>query len=185
VFLSRATNHLISWRQAASRLGAVSLRARALVMVAAALSLLMTADIQATPVRGALPSEARGLPSALTQIQQAFLSNDPSRLVRLFPRRGPVFVSMPPWQPGTFLSPGPLKAFLDRLVHERMSVRFELPASLPEAVDGQTASTFVKVKWTHRPAASATLIVDYLHLALQYAAEDAEWQIVEIKSSLR
>jgi hypothetical protein len=125
------------------------------------------------------------LPSTLTAIQAAFLANDATLLARLFPRRGPVFVSVPPIEAGTFLAPGPLKAFLDRLVRERVSVAFELPVQVPEVTDGQSASTFVKVKWTHRPAASATLQVDYLHLALRYAAEDAEWQIVEIKTSQR
>lgn len=124
------------------------------------------------------------LPEALDAIQSAFLSNDAVRLSRLFGRRGPVFVSIPPLESGTFLSPGPLKAFLDRLVRERVSVSFELPARVPE-VGGDRASTFVKVKWTHRPPASATLQVDYLHLALRYATEDAEWQIVEIKTSPR
>jgi hypothetical protein len=125
------------------------------------------------------------LPSTLTAIQTAFLANDATRLARLFPRRGPVFVSVPPIESGTFLAPGPLKAFLDRLVRERVSVAFELPAQMPEVTDGQAASTFVKVKWTHRPAASATLHVDYLHLALRYVTEDAEWQIVEIKTAQR
>lgn len=133
----------------------------------------------------AAPAPAAPLPSTLTAIQGAFLSNDATRLARLFPRRGPVFVSVPPIEAGTFLAPGPLKAFLERLVRERVSVAFELPLQVPEVIDGQPASTFIKVKWTHRPAASATLQVDYLHLALRYAAEDAEWQIVEIKTSQR
>jgi hypothetical protein len=125
------------------------------------------------------------LPSALTGIQAAFLSNDASRLARWFPRRGPVYVSVPPLESGTFLAPGPLKAFLDRLVSERVCVALELPAVLPYVEERQTGSTFVKVKWTHRPPASGTLQVDYLHLALRYAQDDGEWRIVEIKTSLR
>ena len=125
------------------------------------------------------------LPTALGAIQAAFLSNDASRLARWFPRRGPVFVSVPPLESGTLLGPGPLKAFLDRLVRERVSVSLELPTVLPDAEERQAASTFVKVKWTHRPPASATLQVDYLHLALRYAVDDDEWRIVEIKTSLR
>ncbi len=125
------------------------------------------------------------LPSALTGIQAAFLSNDASRLARWFPRRGPVYVSVPPLETGTFLAPGPLKAFLDRLVRERVCVSLELPAVLPDVEERQTGSTFVKVKWTHRPPASGTLQVDYLHLALRYAQDDGEWRIVEIKTSLR
>jgi hypothetical protein len=125
------------------------------------------------------------LPSALTGIQAAFLSNDASRLARWFPRRGPVYVSVPPLESGTVLAPGPLKAFLDRLVSERVCVALELPAVLPYVEERQTGSTFVKVKWTHRPPASGTLQVDYLHLALRYAQDDGEWRIVEIKTSLR
>jgi hypothetical protein len=128
---------------------------------------------------------AATLPSALTGIQAAFLSNDASRLARWFPRRGPVYVSVPPLESGTFLAPGPLKAFLDRLVRERVCVSLELPAVLPYVEERQTGSTFVKVKWTHRPPASGTLQVDYLHLALRYAQDDEEWRIVEIKTSLR
>jgi len=125
------------------------------------------------------------LPSALTGIQAAFLSNDASRLARWFPRRGPVYVSVPPLETGTFLAPGPLKAFLDRLVRERVCVALDLPAVLPDVEERQTGSTFIKVKWTHRPPASGTLQVDYLYLALRYAQDDGEWRIVEIKTSLR
>jgi hypothetical protein len=128
---------------------------------------------------------AANLPSALTGIQAAFLSNDASQLARWFPRRGPVYVSVPPLETGTFLAPGPLKAFLDRLVRERVCVSLDLPAVLPYVEERQTGSTFVKVKWTHRPPASGTLQVDYLHLALRYAQDDGEWRIVEIKTSLR
>jgi hypothetical protein len=128
---------------------------------------------------------ATTLPSALTAIQAAFLSNDASRLARWFPRRGQVFVSVPPLETGTFLAPGPLKAFLDRLVRERVCVSLELPAVLPDVEERPAGSAFVKVKWTHRPPASDTLQVDYLHLALRYAADDGEWRIVEIKTSLR
>lgn len=146
------------------------------------------ADDRLTP---ASPAAARlaivsSLPTRLTALRAAFLSNDAARLARFFPQQGPVYVSVPPLQDGGFLSPGPLKAFLDRLVRERVSVGFELPASPPApSTDRDAASAFVKVKWTHRPAASATLQVDYLHLALRYTAEDAEWQIVEIKTSIR
>lgn len=128
---------------------------------------------------------AATLPSALTGIQSAFLSNDASRLAQWFPRRGPVYVSVPPLETGTFLAPGPLKAFLDRLVRERVCVSLDLPTVLPDVEERQTGSTFVKVKWTHRPPASGTLQVDYLHLALRYAQDDGEWRIVEIKTSLR
>lgn len=138
-----------------------------------------------TTATGATPTGAETLPSALTGIQAAFLSNDASRLARWFPRRGPVYVSVPPLESGTFLAPGPLKAFLDRLVRERVCVKLELPAVLPDAEERATGSTFVKVKWTHRPPASGTLQVDHLHLALRYAQDDAEWRIVEIKTSLR
>jgi len=132
--------------------------------------------------RGDLPST---LPTALTGIQAAFLSNDVARLGRVFSRRGPVYVCVPPIEEGGFLAPGPLKAFLDRLVRDRVSTGFELPVRAPSAGDENGTSAFIKVKWTHRPAASATLQVDYLHLALRYAAEDSEWQIVEIRTSMR
>jgi hypothetical protein len=136
------------------------------------------------PAAASSPSAA-SLPTTLNEIQAAFLSNDASRLARWFPRRGPVYVSVPPLETGTFLAPGPLKAFLDRLVRERVCVSLELPTQLPDVQERETASAFVKVKWTHRPPASGTLQVDYLHLALRYAVDDGEWRIVEIKTSLR
>jgi hypothetical protein len=129
------------------------------------------------------------LPEALKGVQAAFLSNDATRLSRLFSRRGPVIVSVPPIADGC-LAPGPLRAFLDRLVRDRVSLAFELPSHLPPSgvVDGASdtpAAAFIRVRWTHRPAASATLQVEYLHLALRYAAEDAEWQIVEMRTAMR
>jgi hypothetical protein len=141
--------------------------------------------VAGTATSTAAASPAATLPSALSAIQAAFLSNDASRLARCFPRRGPVYVSVPPLESGTFLAPGPLKAFLDRLVRERVSVSLDLPSVMPDVDERQTGSTFVKVKWTHRPPASGTLQVDYLHLALRFAQDDAEWRIVEIKTSLR
>jgi hypothetical protein len=192
----RVTSQLVRSRTRASR--ASRLLPGLLATLAACALALLPSQV---PLRAwTVPNEARTassttssatstaiatLPSALNAIQAAFLSNDASRLSRFFPRRSPVYVSVPPLETGTFLAPGPLKAFLDRLVRERLSVAFELPVHVPDVAEGQTASTFVKVKWTHRPPASATLQVDYLHLALRYAAEDAEWQIVEIKTSLR
>jgi hypothetical protein len=137
---------------------------------------------------GVMPAAARDeavtLPAALTGVQAAFLSNNAGRMARLFSRHAPVVVSIPPLAEGS-LAPGPMRAFLDRLVRDRISTGFELPAHLPSPSEEEAASAFVKVKWTHRPAASDTLQVEYLHLALRYAAEDSEWQIVEMRTSMR
>ncbi len=159
----------------------------ALLSIAVAVMLVAGshARVTASGPEAAAAENPTTLPGALTGIRAAFLSNDPDRLARVFPRRGPVYVCVPPLESGGFLPPGPLKAFLDRLVRDRVSTGFELPVQTPSPADEHTASAFVKVKWTHRPAASDTLQVDYLHLALRYAAEDAEWQIVEIRTSLR
>jgi hypothetical protein len=127
---------------------------------------------------------ASALPGALTGVRAAFLSNDPTRMARLFSHRAPVFVSVPPIADGC-LAPGPLRAFLDRLVRDRVSIGFDLPSHVPPGLAEEPASAFIRVKWTHRPAASATLQVEYLHLALRYAAEDSEWQIVEMRTSMR
>lgn len=127
------------------------------------------------------------LPDALSGVRAAFLSNDAGRLARVFSRRAPVMVSVPPIADGC-LAPGPMRAFLDRLVRERVSLGFELPSHTPPGGDGsadEPASVFIRVRWTHRPAASATLQVEYLHLALRYAAEDSQWQIVEMSTSRR
>jgi hypothetical protein len=156
-------------------------------LVVGVLSIFVCSPFVQYPKADASPAAlaAATLPSALTGIQAAFLSNDASRLARWFPRRGPVYVSVPPLETGTFLAPGPLKAFLDRLVRERLCVSLDLPDVLPNVDERQSGSTFVKVKWTHRPPASGTLQVDYLYLALRYAQDDGEWRIVEIKTSPR
>jgi hypothetical protein len=176
--VSRRLSRLI--RSAALVTGAVSV----IVCAPFAASSKAVAGTGTATATAASPG-ATTLPSALSAIQAAFLSNDASRLARCFPRRGPVYVSVPPLESGTFLAPGPLKAFLDRLVRERVSVSLDLPSVMPEVDERQTGSTFVKVKWTHRPPASGTLQVDYLHLALRFAQDDGEWRIVEIKTSLR
>jgi hypothetical protein len=124
------------------------------------------------------------LPGALNGMQAAFLSNNAARIARLFCRRAPVLVSLPPLAEG-WLAPGPMRAFLDRLVRDRISTGFELPARFPSRSEEEAASAFVRVKWTHRAAASDTLQVEYLHLALRYTAEDSEWQIVEMRTSMR
>jgi hypothetical protein len=128
------------------------------------------------------------LPDALAGVRTAFLSNDATRMARVFSRRAPVVIAVPPIADGC-LAPGPLRAFLDRLVRDRVSLGFELPGRPPGAIAGDgPASVFIRVKWSHRPAASATLQVvqvEYLHLALRYAAEDSEWQIVEMRTSMR
>jgi hypothetical protein len=183
-----ASRRLIRWvRSATFVVGVVSaLVCSPFVHRPRAAAPLPASSTRALPPAAALPATPSAtLPTALTSIQAAFLSNDASRLARWFPRRGQVFVSVPPLETGTFLAPGPLKAFLDRLVRERVSVSLELPAVLPDVEERQSGSAFVKVKWTHRPPASGTLHVDYLHLALRYAVEDGEWRIVEIKTSLR
>jgi hypothetical protein len=126
------------------------------------------------------------LPDALAGVRTAFLSNDAARMARVFSRRAPTVISVPPIADGC-LAPGPLRAFLDRLVRDRVSLAFELPGRVPSGsgAGDEPASVFIRVKWTHRPAASATLQVEYLHLSLRYAAEDSEWQIVEMRTSMR
>ena len=126
------------------------------------------------------------LSDALAGVRTAFLSNDAARMARVFSRRAPVVISVPPIADGC-LAQGQLRAFLDRLVRERVSLGFELPGGRPPGAPAgdEPASVFVRVKWTHRPAASATLQVEYVHLALRYAAEDSEWQIVEMRTSMR
>jgi hypothetical protein len=167
--------------------------------------LVVIAWLALSSVLGALPGPARSgveiragvgapadddaaawsaLPPALRGVQAAFLSNDAARMARVFSRRAPVVVSVPPIADGC-LAPGPLRAFLDRLVSDRVSTGFELPTHLSPESGEEPASAFIKVKWTHRPAASDTLQVEYLHLALRYAAEDSEWQIVEMRTSIR
>jgi hypothetical protein len=136
------------------------------------------------------PAAWSALPDALSGVRAAFLSNNAARMARLFSRRAPVVVSVPPIADGC-LAPGPMRAFLDRLVRERVSLAFELPphspppSGLADFSSEEPAPVFIRVKWTHRPAASATLQVEYLHLALRYAAEDSEWQIVEMRTTMR
>jgi len=125
------------------------------------------------------PTLARSMDS----IRSAFLANDAAQLARLFPTRKSVLVQMAPLERGGVLGPGPLKAFLSRLVAGRSTVAFEVPAT--EHGAARDVRTHVKVRWTYRETGSATLQVESLYLALRYAPEDAEWQIVEMKTASR
>jgi hypothetical protein len=153
-------------------------------------SVVIACLLLATPSRADTETDTAwsALPDALAGVRTAFLSNDAARMARVFSRRAPTVVSVPPIADGC-LAPGPLRAFLDRLVRDRVSLGFELPGGRPPGATpepaSEPASVFIRVKWTHRPAASATLQVEYLHLALRYAAEDSEWQIVEMRTSMR
>jgi hypothetical protein len=177
----------VGWREGARALRGIGIGAERGTGTGAVIGAATGAAIGAgagAPSDGDQAAAWSALPPALLGIQAAFLSNDAVRIARVFSRRAPVVVNVPPIADGC-LAPGPLRAFLDRLVRDRVSTGFELPAHLPPESVEEPASAFVKVKWTHRPAASDTLQVEYLHLALRYAAEDSEWQIVEMRTSIR
>jgi hypothetical protein len=168
---------LDSFRRNAS--GVVDTRRSAL---AAAILILGVAGSSPSRAGQSPPSDLR---TALTSVRAAFLENDARQLCRRFPARTPVYVEMRPFVPGSFLGPGPLEALLARLVRERTSIEFDLPADLPNPPARSPGSVWVKARWTYRPAASDTLHVDYLHLALRFIPEDAAWQIVVMKTSSR
>ena len=135
-------------------------------------------------VASRLPAAApRPASHSLEGIRSAFLANDPVRLAPHFPARQPVLVQVPPLERGGVLGPGPMKAFLSRLVAGRATTAFEVPDVNPDA--SPDIRMHVKVRWTYRETGSATLQVESLYLALRYAPEDAEWQIVEMRTASR
>jgi len=128
-------------------------------------------------------ADQSSLPPLLKRVKHAFMSGDADALRQCFPRREPVLVAFAPTDPPALLGPGPLDARLQRLMREQDTVDFDLPDPLPSA--GASTSAYVKVRWTHQPASSDTLLVDYLYLTLRYAGGEAAWQITEIKALRR
>jgi hypothetical protein len=123
------------------------------------------------------------LAAPLQTIRSAILAGDAPGLLRCFEDTQPVFVRMSPLDRGAFLGPGPLDAFLRRLLAERVSVSFEVPDVAEPS--GESSRAFVKSVWSYRTSASSTLQVDHVHLVLSRAPEHARWLIVEMKTSGR
>jgi hypothetical protein len=129
------------------------------------------------------PTGARPVSRSLASIRSAFLANDVNRLAGHFPSRQPVLVRMPPLEGGGVLGPGPMRAFLSRLMAGRTTVQFDVPPVDPGGAGD--IRLHVKVRWSYRESGSATLQVESLHLSLRYAPEDAEWLIVEMTTASR
>jgi hypothetical protein len=132
---------------------------------------------------GARVGQPADLEAPLASIRSAVLASDARGLLRCFEGGRPIFIRLPPLERGGFLGPGPLDAFLRRLMAERATVAFEVP-DVP-AVTGGAGQAFVKAVWTYRTSASGTLQVDHVHLVLSRASERARWLIVELKASSR
>ena len=132
---------------------------------------------------GESPKPGPSVSHSLTAIRSAFLANDVDRLSTRFPSRQAVLVRMPPLERGARLGPGPMRAFLSRLVTGRPTVAFEVPPVEPAGAGD--LRLHIKVRWSYRESGSATLQVESLHLSLSYAPEDAEWLIVEMTTASR
>jgi hypothetical protein len=124
-----------------------------------------------------------GLDGPIGDIRSAVLSSDVRGLLRCFEGGRPIFVRIPPLERGAFLGPGPLDAFLRRLLADRATVSFDVP-DVPD-VPADASQAFVKAVWTYRSSASSTLQIDHVHLVLSRAPERARWLIVELKATSR
>jgi hypothetical protein len=144
---------------------------------------LMAFGAMAWAGAGARAGQPANLEAPLASIRSAVLASDARGLLRCFEGGRPIFIRLPPLERGGFLGPGPLDAFLRRLLAERATVAFEV-ADVP-AVPRDAGQAFVKAVWTYRTSASSTLQVDHVHLVLSRASERARWLIVELKASSR
>jgi hypothetical protein len=156
-------------------------RLRPLLATLALLWILREAIVAGHTPGSADPRSALAAP--VDAIRAAVLARDAPSLLRCFDRGQPVFVQMSPLDRGAFLGPGPLDAFITRLIDERTSRSFDVP-NLPD-VPADASRVFVTAVWTYRTSASSTLQVDHVHLVLSHAAGRARWLIVEIKASSR
>ena len=142
------------------------------VMGAAVLALVMTASLEAGPA---------GLDARLTEIRHAICGGDVPVLARQFWDGGPVYVSMPSFQRGAFLGPGPLRALLERIVRETSCKAFRFAPADPRAPDtGDDA--YVKAKWTYVDRRSTDARTQELNLSLR-RRPDGEWRIVQIRTT--
>jgi hypothetical protein len=156
--------------------------ARVLLALTLAIAARATEPLHAaTAAPGA--GQASTLAAPLQAIRTAILASDAPQLRRCFETSQPVFVQVAPLDRGAFLGPGPLDVFLRRLLADRESVSFEVPAVAEPSSESSRA--FVKSVWTYRTSASSTLQVDHVHLVLSRAPEHARWLIVEMKTSSR
>jgi hypothetical protein len=128
-------------------------------------------------------AQPAALDGPIDSIRSAVLASDARGLLRCFEGGRPIFVRIPPLERGAFLGPGPLDAFVRRLLAERATVAFDV-ADLPD-VPLDATQAFVKAVWTYRTSASSTLQIDHVHLVLSRAPERARWLIVELKASSR
>jgi hypothetical protein len=132
---------------------------------------------------GLRAAQSSALAAPIETIRSAVLAGDARGLLGCFEGGRPIFIRLPPLERGGFLGPGPLDAFLRRLLAERATVTFDVP-DVPDVPTG-ASQAFVKAVWTYRTGASSTLQVDHVHLVLSRASERARWLIVELKATSR
>jgi ketosteroid isomerase-like protein len=142
-----------------------------------------------TPVSAAGASGLAGggdarLEACLAAQRAAFLANDAGRLVRGFAPDVAVFVRVPPIAPAGFLAPGPLRAFVERLVAARHTVALELPMA-GTSLEASGGVAHVRARWQFRAAGSDTLQTELMHLTWRDLTGDGEWAIVELKTVAR
>ena len=90
--------------------------------------------------------EGSALAAPLRTIRTAVLAGDARGFLQCFELDQPTFVSVSPLERGGFLGPGPLDAFLRRLLADRVSVSFDV-LDVPD-VPGDASRAFVKAVWT-------------------------------------
>jgi hypothetical protein len=125
------------------------------------------------------------LRTSLGAIRTAFLEGDAPAILRQFPGGTRVYVSIPGFESGAFLGPGPLRALVNRLFHETRTVFFEFDALGPEGFLSRapTESRFVKARWSYHLKDSALTQTEELYLTLRRSSEDGEWRVVQLRTS--
>jgi hypothetical protein len=126
---------------------------------------------------------AQPLNVRLGAIRSAFVKNDPDALARQFPTKDRVFVSLPRFEAGAFLGPGPLRALLNRIAREARTVEFVFVDPERASAAASENSVYLKAEWTYRPADGDASRTEELYLSLRRQPEDGEWRVVELKAS--
>jgi hypothetical protein len=129
------------------------------------------------PAAAVGPASPDGL---LRNIRMGLLAGDAALLARQFPAADRVYVALPPFEPGAFLGPGPLRSLLSRLVRdvETLTLDYESP---PAAGEPGGRALFVKARWVYRERASRARRETHLHMALARAADERTWSVVELR----
>jgi hypothetical protein len=164
---------------------------------------MLAVAVLATALWVPISAQRPDLDGALDSIRRAFLGDEAAVIQQHFSADRPIYVSIPRFEKGRFLGPGPLRALLDRVVADTNTVTFEFTRpddpplssrrdtgfasrSLQMPTEPRRTSdqrhVYVKGRWTYVEAASGERRAVNLYLAMQRQPNRGDWRIVELKA---